>query len=624
MCGINGFISSRSILDSEKLIRSMNERIFHRGPDSGGSHVTNENGLTIAIGMRRLSIIDLEGGSQPIYNSTEDLVLVFNGEIYNYLELRKLCQARGYAFKTNTDSEVILALYELDGPTSFKKLDGMYAFSILDLNKRVVVLARDYFGEKPLFIRRVNDGIYWSSEIKSLLLTNNKSEFRLNTEAIIDYFSFQYVPGKETVYSDITKVERNSTIIINIDTKEETMFSTDEEDSTETLTYSKSELKLKVRDLVQEVVKSRTPSDVGIGAFLSGGVDSGVVVASLAQRSKIDAFTVRIDDKRFDESKNALQLASHLDVKTNFIEIPREVKFHDVISAILVHDQPFADPSLFPSFLLFKECKKTDYRVFLSGDGGDEIFYGYAKYNQIKISSVYCKIVPRFLHKKFRDLLEIVPIKSNRGPLQRIKKIVNSIDYEGFGYSRIVQLGLQPRELSDLFIEDIEINSHRNLKKVTNIKQAVELDLNMSLEGGLLPKVDRASMSHSIEVRAPFLSKRLYSFVRSLDETKVIGFWAKKQLLKSAFEELFPKGYFHKKKRGFDYPIASILVLQEVNEFLQDVSTRDFLIRQGLFKHPYVQSQIQKFYSKGTGANFLWTYFCFQVWYRNNISDSVE
>ena len=617
MCGISGFVKETSNDDIE-LLRKLNNLIIHRGPDSEGFFCDSVEGQSIGLAMRRLSIVDIDGGSQPIFDSSNDVIIVFNGEIYNYLYLRDYCISLGYTFSTKTDTEVILALYKLEGICSFDKLDGMYAFSIFDKQTNKVVMARDYFGEKPLFYRKSNNGFFWSSEIKSLIIDELGGRPALNSQALAEYFLYQFVPTPKTIYEGIQKLERNSLLIFDIETNSYVI------EDIKRIGLDKSEgpmvagLEETIKDLVVESILSRTQSEVGLSAFLSGGVDSGIVVSTLAELENIRTYTFRVDSKKFDESIVARNLAKYLNVENKTLELDEIVDFEDIYNAVNVHDQPFADPSLLPSYKLFEACSKTGQKVFLSGDGGDEMFIGYEKYNQIRYSNLYTSLVPKYVHSCVMKICKRVRLKDDRGIWNQIIKFIKSVDYDGFGYSKIVMQGYGIDEVEHLLDNSLVYNKKARMMKIRNIQEAVNYDLDMSLEGGLLPKVDMASMKWSIEVRAPFLNKIIYDYVRRINISKLIGFKANKQLLKRSFRSNFPRGYFNKKKRGFDFPISRLLNIESSKKFILNVSNKRRLKEQGLFSYEHVSELIDSFYKTGCNSRKLWTYFCFQIWYSKN------
>lgn len=620
MCGINGFVKWYEPKD-EILLGNMNQQIVHRGPDSGGSLCESLSESSVGLAMRRLSIIDVNGGTQPITCADGIISIVFNGEIYNYNELRDYCKDKGYTFTTRSDTEVILALYKLEGVDSLSRLDGMFAFSILNRLEGRVILARDYFGEKPLFIRNTEKGLFWSSEIKSLVIDDLGGKPAINTQALAEFFLYQFIPSPLTIYQGIHKVERNS--LISIDLKDFTCTTRKicackvSSSAVKNLAIIKEE----VKEIVTNSIQSRAYSEVGLAAFLSGGMDSGVVATCLSESKELQTYTVKVGNDNFDESSDARELADYLDVKNTRLELDGQINLGDLKKAVNVHDQPFADTSLIPTYKLFETCSKTGQKVFLSGDGGDEMFYGYQKYNQLLFSKIYITMVPEFVHVRLAKLISKIDSVGDRSFMSQVIKFLRSVDYKGFGYSKIIMQGYGLDEIDDLLLPNLKYDKQKRLKVIKSIKDAVAYDLDMSLEGGLLPKVDMASMHWSLEVRSPFLNRAIYFYTAGLKEHILVRFLARKRLLKKSFYSSFPKGYLDRKKRGFGFPVSKVLRQNDIRSFLQMHSTSNFIQCQGLFSQAHVEGLMDEFYTRGRGAGRLWTYLCFQIWYLQNIKN---
>ena len=374
MCGINGIISkSKNQELISDTLKKMNSLIFHRGPDEDGFCIDNHLDTTVGMAMRRLSIIDLSTGKQPIYNDDKSIVIVFNGEIYNYRALKKQLESEGITFKTKSDTEVILKLYETKGENSFSSLDGMFAFSIYDKNKNKVFITRDFFGEKPLYYYQTETEFYWASELKSIIKNlNYKPE--ISKTGLNLYFKLTYTPAPYTMYKNIYKLEANHYIAFDLS---ENDFSIQ---PINTIAHEKQDIsfddaKIKLHDLMMESIESRSISDVPLGTFLSGGVDSSIVSLGLSQFSnqKIDTFSIGFDKASFDETDKSKLVAKRIQSNHHeFIISEKDLEKH--IHEILVNfDEPFADSSALPTFMVAK--KTRDFvKVALTGDGGDEVF----------------------------------------------------------------------------------------------------------------------------------------------------------------------------------------------------------------------------------------------------------
>lgn len=628
MCGINGFITSNSSKanDLKADIQHMNDLIVHRGPDDDGVFTEVQKEYGIALGMRRLSIIDLTSGKQPIQSSDKQLVIVFNGEIYNYKILRNALIAKGIHFETNSDTEVILKLYELEGEQSFKKLDGMFAFSIYDKRRKKLFIARDFFGEKPLYYTKQNHKFIWASELKSLLKVV-KSKPEISIPGLNLYFRLTYVPAPHTIYKNIFKLEANHYLVYDLDTHEYETYSIEDAFQRHKSNLSFNKAKIKTKELVTESVESRSISDVPIGTFLSGGVDSSVVSLCLAQMSskKINTFSIGFKKKSYDESDRSRIVAKQINSQHHEYIIGEE-DLKDNISEILLNfDEPFSDSSALPTYLVSKKTGEH-VKVALTGDGGDEIFGGYNKYYVGKINSKYTSMVPKNLHQfVIKNMDYVLKYKGDkRGQKYRIRKMLNSVSYDGSHYWDMISLANTENQLkkllkSDMFHQDIFMGYKKKLsiEKPNNITEYRFIDKIISLEGDMLVKVDRTSMLNSLECRAPLLNKKLWAFTNSLPEKYLMKGWDKKHILKEAFKEDFPKGFLNLSKRGFGAPVGDWLQMSLKKEVESYIST-PFLIKQNLFNAPYIQELVTNHLEGIQDSTFqVWNFYCFQKWYVN-------
>ncbi|WP_250436305.1 asparagine synthase (glutamine-hydrolyzing) [Hanstruepera flava] len=623
MCGINGIISQNQ--DKQNIATSltkMNDLIIHRGPDDDGMVTHVQNNSTIGMAMRRLSIIDLNSGKQPIYNDDKSIVIVFNGEIYNYKELRNQLMNEGVQFKTQSDTEVILKLYIKHGTESFRLLDGMYAFSILDTNINKVFIARDFFGEKPLYYYSKNDEFYWASELKSIIQGLNYKP-KISITGLNLFFKLTYIPAPYTIYDNIYKLEANHFISFDLNShyyKTSEIHKLQSESSDMTFDAAKS----KLNKLVLNSIESRSVSDVPIGTFLSGGVDSSIVSLGLSKLSsqKIDTFSIGFNKKSFDETDKSKLVANLIGSNHHeFIISEKDIESH-ITDILLNFDEPFADSSALPTYLVSK--KTSDFvKVALTGDGGDEVFGGYNKYYMGKLNTSYTKWVPEFVHKAFKPLANslLVTHDDNRGKRFKAKKFINAIDYKGDNYWNIISLGFDG-ELSQLINSKFHINNpfqyfKSNLPKAITLHDFREIDRHISLEGDMLVKVDRTSMLNSLECRAPFLNKSLWEFSNSLPESFLLNGWSKKHLLKEAFKHEFPEGFLDKSKKGFIVPVGDWL-RSILKKELQSYTETVFLELQGIFNTDYIQKIVNEHITGKLDNSYkVWTFFTFQKWYKN-------
>jgi asparagine synthase (glutamine-hydrolysing) len=623
MCGINGFVINNHIDNAKEKLSKMNYLIFHRGPDSQGEYVDYVKEYTIAMGMRRLSIIDLNGGGQPIFSEDGSKIIVFNGEIYNFRALRDDLIRQGIKFNTNSDTEVILKLYEKEGVNSFSKLDGMFVFSIHDKTINKVFVVRDFFGEKPLFFTRTHDSFIWASELKSILVVlPNLPE--IDNKSLSIYFQLTYIPAPYTIYRDIFKLESNS--YIEFDCLTNSMDIKYIERSIKTYDFSSfAEATKLTHDLVYDSVVSRSVSDVPLGTFLSGGVDSSIVSLCLSNYSSlpIDTFSIGFSKKSFDESDKARLVSKIIGSKHHeFIICEKDLK-KGLSEVILNFDEPFADSSALATYLVAKKTKEY-VKVALTGDGGDEVFGGYNKYFIGKLNNYYTSLIPQKFHKY---LLELLPsflnnTEDNRGGVFKINRLIKAIDYNEDFYYKIISLGFQDSELQELFNNNIyyydSLSSWKNNVVCKTINDFRAIDKSISLEGDMLAKVDRTSMLASLECRSPFLNIELWDFTNQLPESYLINNWEKKFILKESFKQYFPKDFLRKTKKGFGVPVGDWM-RSELKDELLHFTEKDFIKKQKIFNHNYISNLVNKHINGSQDNTFrVWTFYCFQKWYKNN------
>jgi len=551
MCGIAGIIrypkgNAGDILDE------MLTRITHRGPDDSGVFVDEE----VAFGMRRLSIIDTEGGKQPISSEDGSLVIVFNGEIYNYKELRDKLLLSGHTFKTETDTEVILHLYEEKGEEAVKELRGMFTFFIYDMKKSNVFVARDPFGIKPLYYI-MKDGIVSAigSEIKSLLaLPEYKKE--INEEAIFHYLSYQYNPMRETFFKGIFRLPPATSLLIDLKTGklEEKKYWQFKFEGNEAM--DEEEGAKEISKIMLDSVEHHLVSDVPVGAFLSGGVDSALIVGAIRKvhpNGELKTFTIGAKGtNEFEEAHEAAELlkTSHteivLDPDEYFAELPR-IAYH--------FDEPVADPSAVALYFLAREASKH-VKVVLSGEGADELFGGYNIYRE-PLSLAKLDRIPAFL----------------RAPLFLFLKI--PFEMRGMNYLRRYQKKLEERYIGNAKVfspEDAEAvwkgekynrmdisRLYKETEKLSDSTRMQYVDIHTWLPGDILAKADKMTMAHSLELRVPFLDKEVAEFSRTIPDRLKFMNGATKYLLRKASKDFVPHRTQVRKKLGFPVPLATWL-----------------------------------------------------------------
>lgn len=618
MCGINGIITQASTSLTRDTLEQMNTLIFHRGPDADGVFVSEDQ--KVGMAMRRLSIIDLNTGSQPIYSEDKKKVLVFNGEIYNYKKLKRQIAEKGVEFKTTSDSEVILKLYEKYGTASFSDLDGMFAFSIYDETLNKVFIARDYFGEKPLYYSKDATTFLWASELKSVIKTLPKLP-QLDKKAVQLYFSLTYIPAPYTIYQGVSKLEPNHFLEVDctdLSVKQHSI-------SQQFQSYpdlSKKEAVSTTEKMVRESVASRSVADVPLGTFLSGGVDSSIVSLCLSQShtSKIDTFSIGFEKKSFDETDKSKLVAKQIGSNHHEFIVANNDLDAEMGEILLNFDEPFADSSALPTYLVSKMTSKY-VKVALTGDGGDEVFGGYNKYMMGRLNKSYTKLLPEKLHTYVADSSLLNISSDNRGFRFKVKKFIDAVGYHPDYYFNIISLAFQQKELGILLKNTLNKENLFNTYKEQlsykpgSLRYFREVDRLVSLEGDLLVKVDRTSMLQSIECRAPFLNKNLWNFTNQVPEHFLLKGWDKKHLLKEAFKEYFPKDFLNKSKKGFGVPVGDWLRDQLKDELIHFTSN-EFLRKQDLFHESFIQQLVHDHISGKIDSTFkVWTFYCFQKWY---------
>ncbi len=626
MCGINGLLikKDQGNINIPEALSKMNLQIIHRGPDQDGFYVNEDNEFGIGLAMRRLSIIDLSTGKQPIFSEDKTKVIVFNGEIYNYQILKNKLKKEGIDFTTTSDTEVILKLYEKYGPSSFSMLDGMFAFSIYDDNLKKCFIARDFFGEKPLYYSQTTDKFIWASELKSLIPILDEKPV-LSKVGLNLYFQLTYIPAPFTIYENVLKLEANHYLEFNCENFTFTINEIKQDltrDIDPQIDFEKA--KELTHNLVKESVDSRSIADVQIGTFLSGGVDSSIVSLALSQQtnSRIDTFSIGFEKKSFDESAKSRTVANL--INSNHHEFIISVKdLKDNIDNILLNfDEPFADSSSLPTYLVAHKTRQH-VKVALTGDGGDEVFGGYNKYYMGKLNNRYTSVIPEFLHENLK--LVSNPILSTRddkrGKRFKIKKLMNAINYEGDFYYNIVSLAYQTEEMERIFIpgnyrpNNLEYYKKKLGRSSNSLTGFRNIDKIISLEGDMLVKVDRTSMLTSLESRAPFLNKKLWNFTSQLPEEYLMNGWNKKYILKESFKQYFPKGFLDKSKKGFGVPVGDWLrehLVEELKSYIEPI----FLKTQNLFSEEIIVIVNDHISGKEDNTFKVWTFFCFQKWYK--------
>lgn len=630
MCGINGIISKDRL--NIETIQLMNKQIYHRGPDEEGIYQSDK----VMLGIRRLSIIDLEEGSQPIYNENNSMVIVFNGEIYNYQHLKNQLIERGHKFRTDSDTEVILHLYEEKGENCLQDLNGMFVFAIYDMVKQEIFIARDRLGKKPLYYCFIDNHFIFSSELKSILKVFPERR-SLSPQAIELYFSLTFIPAPYTIFQDIYKLEPAyfMKVDLNLKYKISSYWSLQSVIERENEIDDYDNYKKTIKDILYNSVELRMIADVPLGAFLSGGIDSSIVVGLMSEISskKIRTFTIGHKFKAYDESKNAEQTAKHFatDHHVFFIDDDRYLEILDKV--INNFDEPFADSSALPTYLV-SEFARREVKVVLTGDGGDEIFGGYNRYLIFYYLKKYL-IIPSILRKLLiRPLTNFLPTTTGMSrTFSKVKKVVNNEGVSAFDqYYYLQRMGYSEEELIRIFKRRESLGFARSLSlakfEEVNTRSIYDkifyTDIVIGLEGDMLVKVDRTTMLNSLEARCPFLDYRLIEYAFTIPDQYKINRGRLKYILKDTFKYLLPQEIYHQPKRGFELPIGYFLK-NPLREKFQQYLNLEILKALGLINLELI-SDLYDTHSAGIDKSYqLWTFFVFANWiakFQNYIKSS--
>jgi asparagine synthase (glutamine-hydrolysing) len=621
MCGIAGFTHFAGNMGDKIALKKMGDSIYHRGPDAGGEYLDEHLGLA----HRRLAIIDLsDAGIQPMSSHDGKYIIVFNGEIYNFQTLRAELSAAGYLFKTRTDTEVILALYARDGIKMLDKLNGMFAFALWDTQNEKLLIARDRLGKKPLYYLHTDKQFAFASEIKAILTLPNVPK-TIRMDAVHDFFAYQYVPDPKTIFTKIHKLPPAHYMWVSADGIEIQQYW--DVSFKNTSLENEATLTTQLLDLATQRTKDRLISDVPLGAFLSGGIDSSGVVAMMAFNSKTPVKTCSIgfDDKKFNETEFAREVAEKYHTEHH------EFMVHQNVAENLEHivsyfDEPFADPSLVPTFFV-SELARAQVTVAIAGDGGDEVFAGYEKYTTDDIENKLRQKFPKFIRKSVFPPLANLFAKSEMTVFRKAKSLLYSLSLEpamGFYitnaqiedrlWQRLATSGTR-QQLAGYHPAQLTLDAYNKADGPDHLAKILYTDLKTYLPGGILVKVDRMSMANSLEVRAPLLDKDIVEFAATLPSNMKFKNGEKKHILKEAFKPLLPDGILHRKKMGFSVPLESWF-RHEIKDLAYDyLFTKSQGIQQ-FFDMQVVQDLWQQHQSqRADHATVLWSMLMFQMWW---------
>ena len=567
MCGITGLVdlSERRPI-SESLLRAMNGTLSSRGPDGEGFHF--EPG--VGLGHRRLSIIDLEGGKQPLYNEDQSVVVTFNGEIYNFMEIETTLVQRGHKFRTRSDTEVIVHAWEEWGVRCLEHFNGMFAFAIWDRRNETLFLARDRLGVKPLYYSELRDGrMAFGSELKALLICPDV-ERDIDPQAVEEYMAFGYVPDPKTIFRTVRKLEPGAYICARRGSNRATpvRYWDVPLDGERETTGSLSMWEEQLRERLKQAVRKRLVSDVPLGAFLSGGIDSSAVVAMMRDIGTDDILTCSIGfrEPRYDESKYAQMVANskHTNHKSEVVEAS---DYSLLDKLVRIYDEPYADSSAIPTYRVC-ELARRHVTVALSGDGGDENFIGYRRYRLFSMEEKFRSSIPLSVRRAvFGPLGRVYPkldwapqVLRGKTTFQALARssadaYFHSVSFSADDIRNALYTPDFKRELGGYRANEV-FRAHLADKSFGDPLSMVQyLDFKTYLPGDILTKVDRASMAHSLEVRTPFLDYEFVEWISSLPSSAKLRGAEGKHLLKRSLEPLLPRDVLYRPKQGFGVPL---------------------------------------------------------------------
>jgi asparagine synthase (glutamine-hydrolysing) len=631
MCGISGILQAGGV--EERLVHSMNGVLTHRGPDDEGYYFDGPIGL----GHRRLSIIDLDRGRQPLSNEDETIWIVFNGEIYNFPELRRTVEAAGHRFKTSTDTEVIVHLYELYGTECVRYLRGMFAFAIWDRQRQRLFLARDHVGQKPLFYYHANGVFAFASEIKALIRTGH-IKTQMDLVAMNHLISLRYTPGTRTLFESIHKLPAGHWMIVENDKLQMQKYW--QLDYTRKLNCGEDEVAAGLKGLLLDSVKSHLLSDVPVGAFLSGGLDSSTVasVMALTSTDPIQTFSIGVQETDFNELPYARLVARQYN--TQHYENIADTRLISLLPKLIWHMDEIADPFGFGVFLV-AQLARPHVKVVLGGDGGDELFGGYDRYVGNRLVDYYCFLPTVLRTKVFPSLIRLLQDSySYNSATQKLRwlndmsltsgghRYARSMSYLRFSQDakeRLFSPSLR-RDLDSQFDSTPHILEHFNSSCAEDlIDKMLYTDMMTRMPEHLLLLVDHMTMAHSVEDRSPLLDYRMVEFAASIPTNLKVRGNHMKYIFREVARDFLPPPLLSRSKQGFSFPLA-YWMKSELGNLLESLFLESRLVAEGYFQQDYMLQLLNQHRRGLMDHNYrLWIILNLELWWRIYIDGiSVE
>ncbi|MCL4705764.1 asparagine synthase (glutamine-hydrolyzing) [bacterium] len=624
MCGIYGFTQNGlKQPEAETLLQRMGQMLRHRGPDGEGAHLDDD----IALGHRRLKIIDLESGDQPMHDWLGRYVISFNGEIYNFKELRQQFEQRGFRFRTRSDTEAILAAYHFMGKRCVESLQGMFAFALWDKAEKKLLLARDRLGKKPLYYFHQGERLVFASEMKAILSAPNVPR-EIDFEALNHYLTFGYIPAPLTIFKHIRKLQAAQSLTFFDGTVSfEDYWALPEPENG--VLKSEEELVEELEALLASAVDLRLISEVPLGAFLSGGTDSSAIVAMMAKLNQqpVRTFTIDFSEEGFSEVDDARRVASHCGVEYNVLKVSTDA-INTLPKLVWHFDEPFGDASAIPTYYV-SQLAREHVTVILSGDGGDELFAGYRSYMQ-KDQYSTIKRLPRSLRRRLlAPIAHALPIQARARNFLKYAAYATSDDGpQALGIYPYIKEDIVTRsirrELSAFDATSLRRTILAALKSTDKLTRLQYVDAKLYLPEDILMKVDRMSMAHSLETRAPLLDYRLVEFATRLPVHFKMRDSMTKYLLKKLLLKYLPPETLVKKKQGFAVPINRWFQ-QQLNGYTAEVLLDQRCRQRGYFNLAVVQKVLQH---HATGrrdySEWIWLLLNLELWFQTFVDPATR
>lgn len=617
MCGICGFTWR-----DETLIRSMAETLTHRGPDQDGFYCSEQ----VSLGHRRLSIIDLsENGRQPMFNEDGSVVVVFNGEIYNFAELRTELEQKGHVFSSRSDTEVIIHGYEEWGLDSINRLRGMFGYALYDLKNKRLLLVRDRIGIKPIYYHYHQGQLRFASEIKAIL-EDPQVERRVNYQALYDYLGFEFVPAPQTMFENIHKLPAGHYLLLENDELSIEQYwdlSLKQDDSISSF----AEAVEKMREHLDHAVKSHLVSDVPLGVFLSGGLDSSCIVALMRRHisGSLKTFTIGYEDKSFSELDYAEIVANHCDTEHKVLML--DTLRPEYVEQTLYHlDEPMTDLSTVPLYLLCKQAREH-VTVCLSGEGADESFAGYDRFKASRLNRWFGIMPTPIRREVIGRMVNLLPDQpQKKGAINMLKRFVEGSNLDSGGehlrWQYFLNQKLEENLFDTSFKSRIDRDPFRQVKDYSDrcdagddaLNREIYLDMRFMMTDSVLMKVDRMSMASSLEIRVPLLDHVLVEYMASLPGDWKLKKLTTKYIFRSALEGLLPDKVIYRGKQGYSLPVKHLL-RGDLHDYMVELINDSALIRENM-DHGYITTLIDEHCSMKQNHNhILWALINVAIWH---------